>query len=506
MDRPQRGLWQTLAGIFFMGVVLALAAYARWPEFPQPYLWLDEAWRAYAVSITHGPGSFITYMSQNTEVLLGSEWLLGKVSWLAWGQAPWGFRVWPFIFSLLAVAGVFALMRRAGQPEIALLAAMVVATAWGFIYHAREFKPYALDLALTLWTLWAALRAVESRHLGLLVLGLSVLACSSLVFMFVFPGVVVFWWIRTRPVNLRALLALSVPPAFFLAVYVFFLRPQNPAGTGAFWAGNYLNSVDQVIRLTRLYPDYIDAYSLFGWWVPTVLFFLVLPITSIRRRDGLWALFFIPVGVQVVAAIFRLYPFLDRPSYYLYGIINVGAAIALGHLLELVAPRSPVLVRRLKWGLVSALLLMVVFGGVVRRHMAQGKTWPPDTARRAMTILAQEFRAGDRLYINGPDIYPFLFHRDACFPVGHPLRAWSVPQRNDTLSDNDSRQLREQIVCFARNEVPGQRLWFLSGYNENTYSLYESLLQPLGTPELRIAERHQTLVTILLRKPVRDLQ
>jgi hypothetical protein len=505
MVRLQRSLLQFLAGFLPVLAVLALAAYARWPEYPQSFLWLDEAWRAYAVSITQGPVSFLSYMSHNNEMLLLSEWLLGKVSWLAWGQASFGFRIWPFVFSLAAVAGIFVFVRRAGQREIALIPALIIATAWGFIYHAREFKPYALDLALTLWTLWAVLRAVEQRRLGLLVLLLSVMACSSLVFPFIFPGVLVFWWVRTRPVRFQSLLAFSVPLILFGAVYVFFLRPQNPAGTANFWAANYLTSIDQGIRLIRQYPDDLNAYSLFGWPVLTVLFFLVLPITSIRRRDGVWILFFLPVGVQVIAAALRLYPLFDRPSYYLYGLMNAGAAIALGQLIDQVLPRLPDWARRVKWNLVIAVILVAIFVGAIQRNLTQGKAWPPDTARRAMTLLAQDFRAGDRLYINGPDYYTFLFHRAACFPAGHPLLAWSVPQVTYTLSDNDAHQLREEFLRQASQDLPGQRLWFLSGYFPNTYALYQSLLQPLGTPELRVAELHQSLVTIVLQKPVSDL-
>lgn len=488
-----------LTGIFPAALALILAAYARWPDIPHPYLWLDEAWRAYAVSSTQGVRAFLAYMSGNNEVLLFSEWVLGKASCGIWGGGAWAFRVWPFLFSLVAVAGMVALVRRAGQAELAFLPAWIVAGACGFVYHSREFKPYALDLALTLWLLWAALRAVERRRVGGLVIGLAVMAGASLAFIFVYPAILAFWMIRVRPIRVKPLLALMAPPVLFLATYVLFLHPQNPGGTNLFWRDYYLTSISQSITLIQRYSDFISPYCLFDWRVMTVLLFVVLPMMSIPRRDGLWVLFLLPVGVQIGAASLRIYPFLQRPSHFLFGIMNAGAAVALGLLIDRIAGRAPLASKALKYGVILLALGVSVGGGSFRQNLVLGKTWPPDTARRSMEILAREFQADDRLYVNAPDYYTFLYHRSACFPPGHPLR--SAPVVRDFF-DSDQTVLRGALRRYAAGEPVGRRLWFLSGYYESAFQYYVPELERYGAPEVRIAERHQTLVSIEVANPI----
>ena len=71
-------------------VATLLGLYARWPSFPHPFLWLDEAWRAWSVSNTAGIPSFLEYMRTNSEVLLFSEWVLGKLSLILFGGGALG--------------------------------------------------------------------------------------------------------------------------------------------------------------------------------------------------------------------------------------------------------------------------------------------------------------------------------------------------------------------------------------------------------------------------------
>ncbi len=501
MDRKRYTLgdWAGLAAI------ILLAIFARWPSHPHPYLWLDEAWRAYSVATTDGPFSFLAYMRQNSEVLLASEWVLGKISWHLFAHHPFGFRVWPLIFSLVSIMGAWAFTRKSGQIRLALGPALLIAASFGFVYHSREFKPYALDLALAMWLLWATLDALEKRRYRLLISLLTMTAASSLSFLFLFPAVTVFLLIRTHPDSPLRLWPLVIPLLTFIFIYLGFLQPQSPGGTTAFWHANYLTSVADAMSLARRYPAYLNAYTFSGWMVISVLYFVALPVVSLRRRDGLWLLLLTPFFIQVVAAMLRIYPFLDRPSYYLYGIMIVGAAIALGGLVDLATASKPALAPRIKTALCILLLGWVVGAGTLQRDLAAARVWPPDTGRAAMKIMAHEFSAEDSFYVSSGAYFTFLFHRNGIFPVGHPLRTWVLPKRREILTDNDPQRLLADLHRLAGHESEGQRIWFLSGYFPDTADRYVRVLKPVGHAEIKVAQLHQALITIRLNKPMADL-
>ncbi len=471
----------------------ALAVYARWPTVPQPFLWNDEAWRAWSVASTGGLLDFIAYMSRNDEVLQLSEWVLAKASWLLFGSHPFGFRIWPLLFSLAALAGVFAFMGKVGQPELAAWPALAVAVAFTFVHHGREFKPYALDLALTLWTLWATLHAVQDQRWKPLWALLSVLALSSLVFLFIYPAVLLFCAMRARRDTLARFTGFAVPPALFLLTYLLFLKPQSPAGTSAFWAANYLTSVDSTRALAARIPDYLRGISLHGWLPLALPYLLLLPALTLRRTNGLALLLLTPLAVQILAAVFRIYPLFDRPSYYLYGIMTVGAAVAAGEVMDRIA-RTPRRARLAKIAVVLLALLVPSLDGSLKRHLGAAHTWPPDTGRLAMQILRNEFRAGDQLVLNKTSYYTFLFHRPSVFPEGHPLHDWTPPARRDLPDDPDRAAIEQTVHDRARTFPATPRLWFMNAFFPDTHQHYVAALTPYGTPIARVSQTYQSLV------------
>ncbi len=490
-----------LQNLAFCGVI-SLAVWARWPSHPSPLLWLDEAWRAYYVSITRGPLSFLAFMRDTSEMLLASEWLQAKISWHLAGSNPFAFRIWTLFFSAASVAGVIAVMCRAGQRELALLPAVTIALALGFVYHGREFKPYAMDLSLTFWTIWACLRAVEIRRYAMLVFFLTLLAFSSLVFVFIYPAVVAFLWYRVRPFRWKILGALSFPPLLFLLIYMFFLRQQGAASTMSFWEDHYLTGLSAARGLINDYPTFVRIYLLHNWVLYTLLYFLILPLFSAIRRDGLWILLLAPFGILLLASAARLYPLLDRPCYFWYGIFVAGAALGVGYIVDGICPNRA---KTIKLSVVLLALLAIPLQRAFRANLDFARAWPPETARRSMEVLAEKFAEGDQLAINDGVYFTFLFHWSAVFDEDHPLRSVELPRLDSLVSNLDDNMVRHSLANIIDPGTKGFRLWLMSGFSHRAYRLYESVLSPLGDLQVLVNEPFQTLVFVDMEKPLSQI-
>ncbi len=512
MKHTKATLWTTLLKrwpsfiAWSLGVVaLLLGLYARWPDLPHPFLWLDEAWRAWSVSSTAGLPSFLEYMKTNSEVLLFSEWVLGKLSLILFGGGAFAFRIWPLLFGILSATGAFILLRRLGHLSLAPAAALIIAVSWGFSYHSREFKPYALDLTLALWSMWAMVNAIRGKRFWLFLLLLSLMAVSSVTFVFMFPAIFFCYGITKKPRRLARMWPFLIPVALFIVTYLFFLRPQDPEGTTAFWAANYITNKQEAISLIKRYPEYLDAWSIIGWKPVTILFLVVLPVVSIIRKDSLALVFLLPFIFQIAAASLRLYPFLDRPSYYLYGLMHCGAIYAVGQLVNLLLRDIPSKVARVEAIVCLALFLFVGFSGHLRHNIAMGRQWPADQGHAAMEVLAQEFQPGDHIFINGYAYFTFLYHRDRVFPPNHPLRTMTMDRQRTPIADSDIQKLRSGIQARAKSINPGDIVWFYSAYQPSAFQYYEALFATTGEMTFKLRTPFQTLLKLKVNDSLENI-
>jgi len=118
-------------------------------------LWLDEAWR----------------VRQGLEggaygVLLLSEHLFVLISNFLFGLNEAAFRFWPLAGLLLAVAATARLGGVLFRTPLWLWTCLTYALAGNFVMHTREFKPYGVDLGLTMATIATVVTAASGRGGG----------------------------------------------------------------------------------------------------------------------------------------------------------------------------------------------------------------------------------------------------------------------------------------------------------------------------------------------------
>ena len=479
--------------------MLLCAFSVRFPAIPQPYLWLDEAWRAYSIASTHSPSSLIEYAAQEHLIFLLSEWVLGKIGLLVFGKTELAFRIWPLLFALLGLVGVYLFLSRVSTSAAALLATLLISLGYGFIRHSREFKPYALDLTLTAWTLYAAVRIPlhqrEQKNI-LLVFMLHLFAVSSLVFAFVFPAVVAYRFRQTTPRTVFDFLLIVSPIVVFFLTYLFFFRPQmSDAALQRFWAAYFANSPEQIAFLIGEGDKFITQFFPLGGFVGILFYCVLLPLLSLRNRDGVWLLLLVSFGVQIVASAVGLYPLFHRPSYYLYGLIVIAFAYVVGALSQELAKKSRLLQDVLGIcaivGIVGYLVSTILLTQAVKRVRA----WPSEQGRAAFSVLADRFESGDILKINYAAYFPFQFYKDIAFHSNPALMAMYV-ERHHALNDRTRSSLCHTFKAQSADISVGDRVWFLTTHVDHAYQHYVAVLSQMGQVRVIVGDMHQGLIVL----------
>ncbi len=483
----------------YLALVLAAAAvWVRLPSDPPALLWLDETWRAAGA-----------LGSSHNMLLLPSEWFFANVGVAMLGRTEWAVRIWPLLASVVSMGAAWSLLRRTASAPAALLGVFLLGFGGEFVLHAREFKPYALDLALALSTLLAAVRYGEAADAAarrsasaVLALVLSVSALSSLTFVFVYPAVALYVVVVDRPRSVRDALPLAVPGALFLFVYWVALRPQVGAGSlPAYWQDFFPTSAKGLQTLAASAREAVGSHLLTGWPLSWVAYLIALPVLSLRRGDRLWLLLLTPLAVQTALAALHVYPLFDRPSHYLYGLMAVATCYALDGVVRAFAPRSA---SRAALVAVFAIIGVVTATGRLRAQLEPAMAWPPDRGREVLRELGENFRPGDSV-LSGYgavfllDYYRPRLHADNQALLEQPL-AWKF-----ALGDSDPGLLCATLSLHAPRFRAGRRIWLISSHTANAYVLYQDLLRRVGTVKVHVREPWESLVSVDLKKPLTAL-
>src|SRR5436190_10567991 len=145
-------------------------------------LWFDEA--ALGLNLLERPFSHPLSpldFGQGAPVgFLMVERLAGEVL----GYSEYSLRLFPLVCGLAAVIGFVALARRVLTPLAAPLAVALFGVAQGPTYYSSELKPYAVDVAATVFLLLAGVVLIERTSNSRIALGIGVGSAVLLAFSF----------------------------------------------------------------------------------------------------------------------------------------------------------------------------------------------------------------------------------------------------------------------------------------------------------------------------------
>ncbi|MCH9054134.1 MAG: glycosyltransferase family 39 protein [Proteobacteria bacterium] len=509
INQPERAVF--LLYLPFFVIVFAVALYARLPADPAPYLWADESWRAYAILSTDSYPDFLQLMKDDPHLLLFSEWLFGKIGLAIFGFDEFAFRIWPLIFSLLSIVGAGAFLIRCGTVSGALAAVFVIGVGWGFIFYVREFKPYALDFALTAWSFFAALYWSQKPSAGRLALLAGTLLAASLfsiVFVFIYPPILAYLLHRRRGLHRQregqlALALLGVPGCVFVAIYLLVYAGAATGPTREFWAEYYLWPPENIPFI--LEAGVLSARGYFGFaWPVLPICYVNCAIISWRRKDGVWLLLLTPLLFTAIASALQLYPLFGRPSFFLFGIGAMSVGYCFGHVLELVPVKFEGWWGR--WGREAAggalsfgLILSYLVTGAAAEGIEKGRQWPSPQAKKVFSTLAEHYRPGDAVKFNYGVTFPFLIYRNRVFKKGRVSQLTQIQPATvikGGLDDRTELALCRNLQRNLKQIRQAKRVWFLTTFAWKAYEHYQKVLPLLGDVEVLLGDPRRGLILL----------
>lgn len=404
---PARSFERAATVLVLLGALLRLRQYGF-----NRSLWYDEALLANQV-ITTTIGGFLDVVAAAPLGFLVSSRLAAQV----FGNTDLALRIVPLLAGLATLLLASRLAASAfRRPPARLCLVGLVSFASPLVYYSSEFKPYVVDVAVTvgLWWLASCFDARRwKRDAAILAIAGSACIWISWSSVFVLAAVgLVLWLEQAIARHGKALAALTAAGlawiASFGATYALALRTvTDNAWLEGYWAAGYAPSPlanplwyrDSALGLVSIAfgPSGavgIDAKA--AWFSePNVALSVLAAIglACLARRSPRIACFVVgTAGATLVAAALQAYPFRGRLILFLVPVVF----LALSALVERIADSNLALLRRS-----AALIVTAMFA--FQLWTALPVAWKPtDTfdVKGALAAVQARRQAGDRIAIS----------------------------------------------------------------------------------------------------------
>lgn len=329
----------TLAGIIGLFSAIVLGNMTRWS------IWFDEAFSAYLMRFNFVEITQFTAVDVHPPLYY---WLL-KVWTSVFGMSELGVRSMSLVFAIVAIIGVFVLVRRLfNSPSVALLASLAMALSPMIVRFAHEARMYTVVLAIVIWATYLLLRAMESGQKRWWV-GYAVLVAAG---MFTHYFAAMAWlghwawrWYEKRSGRLKQFWTKPWVWTHVLAVglfspWIYTAVKQFVTVQGGFWIPpvSAYTPIDYLSN-TVLYREY---GAVLGWWAVLFMASVVAGVwlfvkmrqkISASNKRGVALLTSMAVVPPILLVILSMPPlkssFIDRYVMYSQALTIVLVAVAI---------------------------------------------------------------------------------------------------------------------------------------------------------------------------------
>ena len=441
-----------------LGVVLRVVQYLH-----NRSLWLDEA--SIALNIAERDfAELLRPLAYKQAAPVGFLWAC-KASVQALGPSEFALRVWPLCCGLLALA----LLAKVGRKVVGNFGAFAVLALFALspklIYYASEVKQYSTDMAVAAALLWAIIHYGQRRtgwRLALLgsVSVVGVLCSHPGVFGVAAAGVHVLVGAsmalpahRARAWRHVAIFA-SVVLAALAGVYVLNVRAlMGHSFQHGFWAGAgafppWPSSLGKALWLPRqLHAFVADQLALPGM---AVLGLAVLGAWQHKPLQPWRVALLLPLGLALLAAVLRQYPFQGRLLYFCVPALLV---LAAGGLAELRLRMG----KGVAWAALGSCLLLPTGDALgVLRHPITNSELRPVLAAVQRWEQAGHSPPPIYLYYNATRVYRYYARWQGLRLLGHVVEgAWHRGAPEGYVQDIHQALPRGGLLMFANDRTYG---------------------------------------------------
>lgn len=416
-----RPRWTSIltAGLVLFGAAVRLRQYVV-----NRSLWVDEA--ALALNVV---GKSFAALARPLDYWQGAPpgflWSV-KASTLVGDTSELWLRLVPFIAGLVALLVFPFVARRFLSPGATAVATALLALSQPLIYYASELKQYGVDVLVAVLVLglfaWARERPLAWRTTAVLMVAGAVLVWVShpAIFLLASGGLALLTaaWLQSDRRRMATLITTGAVWlfSFGLMAWLSFGNLVGNRDLTEFWQ---VAGYPPALTAAWQWPAWLVAKGLELFSGPLGLSLAGLGLVlggagafSLFRRDRFaLALLVWPLALSLLAAVLRLYPFADRLLLFTAPLTAVLVAEGMEALwLSLRPSFRPVAVLA-----VAVLLFQPVIDGwrsIITPHLVE-------ELRPTLTYVAENWQAGDSLYLYYGSTLPFLYYAPRFdFPQG----------------------------------------------------------------------------------------
>jgi hypothetical protein len=399
------GLRHTLVALIFALGALPKLIYL----FSHGALWGDEA----ALAMNIGPRGFLE-LGRPFVYLQVCPWgaMAGiKVMTLLLGTGEVGYRAFPTLAALAAMAFTYPLGARIHSREAGLVAMFLTGLGYWLTHYSAELKPYSLDATAAVLLLLLAARVLAAPQdnrafVGLFAAGL-VAVWSSITALFVLAGVgtaLAFDAFTQRRGARRLVVVAGAGVAWVVAFAVhyqaYLVRSAVASDKKAvvFWNDGFAPMPPTTLAQLRWYPAkffyaFVGPGGLGLRYLAGLAFLLGLYLLYKKGKLSFVVLLVSPLVYVLLASMLKRYPMLGRLVLFMIPslVIPIGVTVAEG----LAHARKAVRVAAL-----ALPLLLVAPTLKASWHRVRPQPGLRDM-RHVMEEIAADFRDGDVIYMAG---------------------------------------------------------------------------------------------------------
>lgn len=340
-------------------------------------LWIDEitTWTTYMrLPLSELPTA---YESENQHFLFT---LLAKLSWLAFGESRWAFRLPAALFGVASIGAMYLFGKEAASQREALFAAALLTFSYHHIWYSQSARGYTGLLFWVLLASWLLLRAMREERTGLwvayaVVAALGVYTQATMAFALLGHAAIAAVHVaRTR--RFGAALGFGLGFALTLAVHAPALTAirtvilEETFSPVAEWKSPWWTLRETLAGLRLNYTAVLAA--------PLAAVFALGLWSFFRRRPVVLALMVLPAAIGVTTLLVMDHHIWPRFFFFSFGfaaLALVRGLISLG-----------------RWGTPLLALILIVGAALVPR--AYG---PKQDFRGALAFVRSRLEPGDRV-------------------------------------------------------------------------------------------------------------
>lgn len=469
-----------VAALVLTGIILRLFHFLDNRSF-----WIDELYLNVSTVKMSFMELLMVPMDYEQKAPLGYLWTL-KLASLVFGKQEMALR----LFSLLCGIGSLLLFLPIASFYLkrwaVLFAMAILALGEPFIYHATEAKQYSAELFAAIIALYTFIKYEGSVKISSLLLwgligGILVWFSYSSIFILAGIGIVVslnlLWRKQWREFFLK-LIPFTTWLFSFAAVYYFFLSKYEDSG----WLKNFFDviyhayptvpptSVTELIW--PIYANYtllernlgvlakfgnINDYSLLETILRMPLFPLLLEIIGVVTlfRKNRYQLFILiaPIGLTLIASVFKFYPFYERFILFLAPLFIL--LIAYGA--QTAADMFSAAKREVLIPIFLLLIATPLLWNVVRFTVNPNNLYKKEYNREAMLYVDDRYREGDAVYVYWTMNHAYKYYKEA-----YNLKYTALGREDIRLAATNKADYYNKIAQQIGGLKDKKRLWVIN--------------------------------------------